>query len=423
MTEQDTCGGTAPGDPTTRSSPPRGGRRWMRVTIASVAVVALPFGAALGFAFGSVWVALGVVVVVGLFARVPLQAWLRRPRSDRIAALLSVATGVLLAVPVAVVLAILSVAVVLAVNVPDAELIGAVWRVPADTGVGLWFVSFAVVIGTYALRPPTPSAVARWSRAHDVSPKLAPAVAGQLRWVRAWRTLPALAAYALGMAPGAAVNLVVATQGADGPAYNTLLAVATNEDMWSGLMPIVIGYMVGALLAEVTRRVPFDPAGGASLDARRPDGYLTRTARRLPLALAAAVVVANAAAVAADRAVTWWPAAGATALVVCVTLAQHYVIRRPQRVFDNDALALDDTLRSSAAHALAGGCAAILLSLALSLAILVIAGEGDAAGPAGFGGTLLLVLGLVGVAGFWALWLHYGSAHRGRRPRRLQITN
>jgi hypothetical protein len=109
--------------------------------------------------------------------------------------------------------------------------------------------------------------------------------------------------------------------------------------------------------------------------------------------------------------------------VVCVTLAQHYVVRRPQHVADRDALALDDTLRSSAAHALAGGCAAILLSLALSLAMLAVAGEGDAAGPAGFGGAPLLVLGLVAAGGFWALWLHYGSAHRGRRPRRLQITN
>jgi hypothetical protein len=56
----------------------------------------------------------------------------------------------------------------------------------------------------------------------------------------------------------------------------------------------LVGYLIGSLLAEVTRRPPVDRGAGARLEAQRPDQYLTPTARRLPAVLAAWVIAAHA---------------------------------------------------------------------------------------------------------------------------------
>jgi hypothetical protein len=114
-----------------------------------------------------------------------------------------------------------------------------------------------------------------------------------------------------------------------------------------------------------------------------------------------------------------WPVVGAVLLAAGVTSVQRYVIQRPQRLTDPGQLALDDALRSSVAHALAGGASALLLVWALSATQSALVGNGT---PSGAVGVILGILGVGGSVGVVALWMHYGSAHHGRQPGRAGTT-
>jgi hypothetical protein len=93
-------------------------------------------------------------------------------------------------------------------------------------------------------------------------------------------------------------------------------------------------------------------------------------------------------------------------------VAQRFIVRRAQPAVHEGALALDDTLRSSAAHALSGGASALLLGWALVSTRYALGADSNDTSAA------WLVLALVAMAGAYGLWVHYGSAHRGRRPDR-----
>jgi hypothetical protein len=97
---------------------------------------------------------------------------------------------------------------------------------------------------------------------------------------------------------------------------------------------------------------------------------------------------------------------------------QRWVVRRPQRLTTTDGVAVDDVLRSSAAHAVTGGAGALLLILAGGASQVALAAWNL---DSGFAGGVVGVLVGVGLsAGVVGLWLGYGSAHRGvARERRF----
>lgn len=312
------------------------------------------------------------------------------------------------AVAVALVTIILALLTVLVIEVPGAGLWVHLPAMLVDGGT-LLTIAVGIVAGVAAFRYPTPAAVAEWSRRHAVPSTTAAHAAVQLRRVRAFRTVPAVFGFAIAGVTGPAYNVAIDVLGTQHPASLALLEAATG---YPGLELTFGGYLLGVLLAEATRRPPAGATGAARLETRRPGQYLTPTARWLPALFAALVVGALAVAALVGRGLGWELGLVALGVPVLVALAQHSIVRRPQKVVDADALALDDTLRSSAAHALSGGTSALLLAWALEVLNHALAG---ADGVAPLAWTLP---GIVGTVGVYGLWAHYGSAHRGRRPER-----
>jgi len=157
--------------------------------------------------------------------------------------------------------------------------------------------------------------------------------------------------------------------------------------------------------------------GGALLDARRPSGYLTVVARYLPAGLATWVVTASVAGAVVGRNDEWPRSLLAAVLAAGVAGVQRWIVERPQRLTDADAVALDDSLRSGAAHALAGAASAALLAWALTATQQALSVDDPAPGVVG------VAIGLLGVVGVYGLWANYGSAHRARRPQRVEAAD
>jgi hypothetical protein len=215
--------------------------------------------------------------------------------------------------------------------------------------------------------------------------------------------------YAIGTVSGSAYNVALDVLGPRHPASRAILAAVSDV---SPALLALVDYMAGVVLAEVTRRPPVDTGASARLETRRPRQYLTPTARRLPALLSAWVVTATVAGMLAGRSLDWRPPLIAAVVPGAIALIQHHIVRRPQRVITADALALDDTLRSSAAHALSGSASALLLVWAMEVTRRALIGD------AGVPGTGWLLAATVATVGAYGLWSHYGSAHRGRRPER-----
>jgi hypothetical protein len=143
-------------------------------------------------------------------------------------------------------------------------------------------------------------------------------------------------------------------------------------------------------------------------------------ARWLPRTLAAATVIVTAGARLAGSERTWWPVALALLLVGAVETVQRWVVRRPQRVDPGASLRVDDILRSSAAHGIAGGASALLLIVAADafggLVSTLWAGDDGVVG--GVVGVITMLVTVVLLAAVWGVWLGFGSAHRGQTPVR-----
>ena len=176
------------------------------------------------------------------------------------------------------------------------------------------------------------------------------------------------------------------------------VTAATGLDLHvSGLVWVLIGYLVGCLWSELAlTRAPAGTRRAASLVTRRLSDYLPSRMRVaqvvLPLVAAALGVLATVAhtwhqeppagspgAVSPDGLVTvsshatnqlLYSGARAAAvlaplIMLVVWLAQRYLIRRPQPVVDQSLVAADDALRSSSVHLLgASGMAAVCLLIA-----------------------------------------------------------
>lgn len=141
-----------------------------------------------------------------------------------------------------------------------------------------------------------------------------------------------------------------------------------------GNLGLFAGWLAGALIAEVrVAHLGHGVRRAASLQRRRPERYLSRSAWALvPAAAGLAMVVAAATAGAAAlgwAAPDWWAAVWlvvALATAVAIRVVQRIVVRRAQPLVAADALAADDAIRSRSLHVLSGGGAALVLLCVLA---------------------------------------------------------
>jgi hypothetical protein len=360
------------------------------------------------------WAATGLLVAAALW--LPVRRWLAWPAADRRASLRAVLPTVALAVVVAAVVVVAGAVVVVLLEAPDAGLVPEVWRVFSDGNAVLALVVATTAL-TYALRPVTRLGVAAWARRKGLAPETADGIGPELRRTRTWRTVPAVVGASLGIAPAIAYNLGLAVHGAPPTPEVEALQAATNVGWpYDPMTLALVGYLVGVVLAEATRRWPSSDAGPvARLDARVPAHYLTRPARWIPTVLSGITVVALGLAWWAGTDESLWPGVLAVLAAAAAAAVQRWVVRRPQRLTAEPALSVDDELRSSAAHAVTGGTGALLLVTAggaVQLAMRSLGVEDTRTG-----GIIGTVIAIVLIAGVWALWLGYGSAHPGVRTR------
>jgi hypothetical protein len=355
------------------------------------------------------WVAMVALIAAGLW--LPLCRFRSWPELDRRAAVRAVGRAAPAAIGLAYVASALGAAVSILVLGPDRGFVVEAWAAPLATGA--WaFVVPATAALLFALRPVTPLAAAQWAARRQLATPTPVWVPQELRRLRLWRTVPAVIGAGLGAGPSAASARWFEVYGPERGVEGMVLTEASMVWPFDPLTLALTGYLLGLVIAEATRRRPAPGSPVARLTARIPSNYLTRPARWIPGVLAGVTLLAATVARVAGEAV-WWPAAAALALAAAVAGVQRWVVRRPQRLERPHDLHADDVLRSSAAHGLAGASGALLLITAV--------GATDAAtralGIDMFASAIVgLALAALAIGGVWALWLGYGSAHRGQVP-------
>ena len=156
---------------------------------------------------------------------------------------------------------------------------------------------------------------------------------------------------------------------------------------------IVGGYLLGAVVAEVVVNRPRRRSGAALLVARRLDDYLPGHVLALQRSLpVVAVLLPGAFALSpfpdlvpspnvepdtlAGFAV---PAAVAVGTAVVIEALQRLIVARRQPITSHDDLAVDDAIRSSSLHVLAGAALAMLLfTVAVEVGVLAAFAEASA---------------------------------------------
>jgi uncharacterized membrane protein len=135
---------------------------------------------------------------------------------------------------------------------------------------------------------------------------------------------------------------------------------------------IFIGYLIGALYAEVSLVRPIDPSRprSASVVRRDLEDYLPRRLLWSQRAAGAAVVLGTLVAPLIDFGPNVdrpsWPAVVSWAVVVAaftfgLERLQRWLVRRPQPFTGPSLVAADDAIRSQSVHSLAGSALAVLL--------------------------------------------------------------
>jgi hypothetical protein len=201
---------------------------------------------------------------------------------------------------------------------------------------------------------------------------------------------------------------------------------------------ILAGYVLGVILAEVVVNRPRRHSGVALLVARRLDDYLPGYVLVLQRGLAAvAVGLLGAFALSpfpdlspaptnvdphtlAGFAV---PAAVAAGTAVVIEALQRLIVARRQPITGQDDIAVDDAIRSSSLHVLAGaGLAMLVFTVAVEVGAFAVFAEASAwPMPLAWIPLAGLVVGLV-VAGLF-FWLRLADPHgfRVRRGRRHEV--
>jgi hypothetical protein len=207
--------------------------------------------------------------------------------------------------------------------------------------------------------------LAEWARAHgvDLTPENRPLVADYLRRARVLRTWGAIGGLLLPSVIEFAVSgrVQVLGFGTDGSAAP-----------YAGPIGGFIGYLVGALCAEVSLARPLDPARrSASLIPRDLADYLPRRLLLLQRALGLAAALGALALGlvpydAQSAAEPQWPglltgAAILAAFTAGLEALERWLVRRPQPFTSPALVAADDAIRAQSLHSLAGSGLALLL--------------------------------------------------------------
>jgi hypothetical protein len=223
----------------------------------------------------------------------------------------------------------------------------------------------------WAARPPGDAGVLEWAARYDLALRLEDRepVRRQLRRGRLLRTGGFVVPFAIWVGTGIYWTAVV-----ERPMPRFPLGWIANPAAWA------TGYLVGAVVAELTRPSGRrQPVRGAALVPRRLADYVPAWMPWTARGLAAAIVVLAQFNHADDAGGSDpWPlrpsfiaAFAAVAVTVLIEVALRVVVRRPQPVASTAELSVDDALRSSSVHRIAGaGMAALMFLLANQLGVL-----------------------------------------------------
>ena len=138
----------------------------------------------------------------------------------------------------------------------------------------------------------------------------------------------------------------------------------------NNLLTGLVGYLLGAVVAELTFKRPRGASAAATLAPRELHQYLPETLTKwLRLGAAAAVLLlpiylllpARQDRIQTAQLIGWVLAPVIIWLVI--EMLQRYIVRRPQPVGDPDLVEADDAVRSLSLHALAGAGIALELML------------------------------------------------------------
>ena len=219
-------------------------------------------------------------------------------------------------------------------------------------------------------------------------------------------------------AAGALIGLIAPT------VYSAFAGEEPPEPFDFGLFNALVGYLIGAVAAEVTIRRPRADVPTASLVPRDVADYL-------PAVFTTALRAAAAAALVLIPLFLWLPhrenemarvemlpamLVGPMVVIVLagVELLQRYIVKRPQPAVEVDLLRADDAIRSASVHALAGA--------GIALQLLVVAVEIAGIGFVSDIQVLRWTLPWIGLACFAAslgAWIHITRPERwhvGRAP-------
>jgi hypothetical protein len=255
--------------------------------------------------------------------------------------------------------------------------------------------------------------VAKWasSAGLELTQETRPVVRRYLTWSRRSRTVGGLVGF---LAPVIYARVVEVALGPD-------VISESDSGGWSVLL-MFIGYLLGSVFAELVINSPSRRPGAQMPGSRRPGDYLSRyllfMQRSLGVACAALVGAYALLAPLArtpepdPRLVAIFGLVGVGVAAVVETL-QRFIIGRRQPATSPDDLAVDDAMRSSSVHLVAGAGIAILIFFA---AVLMSAFLFFLDSPTG-AITFALMLFLFPLSIFF--WLDSGKPH-GFRVRRGQ---
>lgn len=181
--------------------------------------------------------------------------------------------------------------------------------------------------------------------------------------------------------------------------------IEIDEGAWAVTL-LLAGYLLGAVAAEISIERADEGQPAAFVHARRLDDYLPRWVVGLQRALGVAslaLLVPYAMAMPADElelpsiAVVTSFGIGGAAIAVIVEALQRHIIGRRQSFADIDDVAVDDAMRSTSLHVVAGAGLALLIQFVgpLSALTLVAAFPDDRSGVAGIAGGVIIVVTLL----------------------------
>jgi hypothetical protein len=283
------------------------------------------------------------------------------------------------------------------------------WAFAAVAGACLWLAVAAVLA---ARRPLDPAELTTWASGHGLGGLQAERREPAERYLRRSRLSRTVGGAVPFLAGTAAPMAWAAVRGLPAPWPLGLFGVRS----W------LAGYLAGVLVAEYRWARPQPGVvRSAALVPRRLGDYLpARVLRGTRLATLAVVALVPVIAwgpvapapvrelVVGGRGGALATAAVALAVAAAVELLLRRLVARPQPAADPDALAVDDALRSTSVHAVAGaGLAIVLLCLSLQVG-LVAANLGG--GPVR---TALVALSWGWAVAALAAWARVGH---GRRP-------